>query len=175
MAISTGAGCSLRRNLRKALFSAAIAVTAFVLPTAVAGPASGAQTLAAFTTWVNNHNGTCVGGTQCVNLVNAYGNWAGAASISGNAIDFYTNAAGVSGWSRWALGAHTPARADVAVYNSGLSGRAQGHVAIILENVDANTFRVYHQNWNRADHCSEKSLLPRGASIQNGYIRPPVS
>jgi hypothetical protein len=160
-----------RHNTGRAVLAMVVTAVAFVLPTAVAGPASAAQSLAAFTTWVNSKDGTCVGGTQCTNLVNAYGTWAGATNVSGSAYQFYANAG--SGWQKWALGAHTPARADVVVFNNGLSGNANGHVAVILENVDASTFRVFHQNWNRADHCSEKSYVPRQGIV--GYIRPPVS
>jgi hypothetical protein len=149
-----------------------VTITAFVMPTAIAGPAYAAKTMAQFTTWVNSNNGQCVGGSQCVNLVNTYGSWAGATPITGfDAKYFYAKAPNFSGWSRWALGAHTPARGDVVVFD-GSHGGGAGHVAVILENVDANTFRVYHQNWPQGT-CSTKTLVSRNGIA--GYIRPPVS
>jgi hypothetical protein len=163
-----------RSKTHKMILAMILTITAFVFPTAIASPgAQASQSLAAFTTWVNNHVGQHVGGNECVNLVNTYGTWAGAQSISGDAVNFYTNSAG-KGWSRWLLGQHTPARADVAIYNSGLSGRAAGHVAVILENVSASEFRVFHQNWP-SGATAVKGSLTRVPATMEGYIRPPVS
>ncbi|MDR1151802.1 MAG: CHAP domain-containing protein [Bifidobacteriaceae bacterium] len=162
-----------RTKTGRALLAMVVTVAAFVLPTAVAGPAYAARSAAEFTSWVNNNNGSCVGGAaNCVLLVNTYGTWAGAAAITGvNAGGFYSAAPNFSGWSRWALGAHTPTRGDVVVFGSSYGGGA-GHVAVILENVDANNFRVYHQNWPEGT-CSTKTTVARSGIV--GYIRPPVA
>jgi hypothetical protein len=169
----SGVRISSHRNMRRAFLAMALTIAAFILPTAAAAPASAAQTLAAFTTWVNANENACVGGAaNCALLVNVYGNWAGASTVSGNAYQFYANAG--AGWQKWGLGAHVPARADVAVYNSGLSGNANGHVAIILENVSASQFRVFHQNWPQGS-CATKGYLTRVPATMQGYIRPPVS
>ncbi|MDR1237136.1 MAG: CHAP domain-containing protein [Propionibacteriaceae bacterium] len=156
---------SVRRNTRKALLAMVVTIAAFVLPTAVATPAQ-AVTIAQLNTWVNGQDGLCTYGTQCVSLINGYAGFAGVSSISGNAVNFYANANGT--WIKYALGAHTPVKGDVVVYNANHSGNAYGHVALILENVSATQFRVFHQNYNGT--CAHKEIISRTGI--SGYIRP---
>jgi hypothetical protein len=115
-----GAFGSTPRHTRRALFAMVLAITAFVLPNAVAAPAH-AVTISQLNTWVNTHDDahTCFQnsyGVQCVALINAYADFAGATAIGGNAKDFYNNAG--SGWIKYPLGSHTPVKGDVVVYGN---------------------------------------------------------
>ncbi|MDR1151079.1 MAG: CHAP domain-containing protein [Bifidobacteriaceae bacterium] len=156
---------SVRHNTRKALLAMIVTLAAFVLPKAVDAPAQ-AVTIAQLNTWVNAEDGHCTYGTQCVSLINGYAGFAGVSGVSGNAKDFYANANGT--WIKYALGAHTPTKGDVVVYNANHTGNASGHVALILENVSATQFRVFHQNYNGT--CAHKEIISRTGI--NGYIRP---
>jgi hypothetical protein len=165
MTNSAGAASSTRRNPHKAFLAAAIAITAFVLPTA-----ANAATISEVNAWVNsnvNHQFSNHGGSACVALFNAY-----SENILGNGFLPVSYARQIFGWaptSRWTQksATSTPQKGDVAVWNANVGGGA-GHVAVVLENMSSTTVRVFHQNWNGV--AAHKETVSK-ANIQ-GYLRP---
>lgn len=90
--------------------------------------------------WVKSKVGTAIDydgyyGSQCVDLILAYYNYLGVATVGGNGCDYATNKL-PSGWTRTKGG--TPKVGDILVY---AGGTGYGHVAIYESNSS-----LYHQN-----------------------------
>ena len=90
--------------------------------------------------WVKSKVGTAIDydgyyGSQCVDLILAYYNYLGVATVGGNGCDYATNKL-PSGWTRTKGG--TPKTGDILVY---AGGTEYGHVAIYESNSS-----LYHQN-----------------------------
>ena len=113
--------------------------------------------------------GSKVGTGQCVSFANAYINYIGGTSISGNAKDFATSPI-PSGWSRVKGG--VPQSGDILVY----TGAKYGHVAVY-----AGGTTSYHQNMS-GKYVEKKTNWPynkswyssaeKGTKSYWGYIRP---
>ncbi len=110
---------------------------------------------------------------QCVDLILSYYRYLGVSTVSGNAVNYLTNAL-PTGWQRITnYNGFTPKPGDIAIWDAYHScnycGTGQyGHIGIVVSG-DSSFINVVNQNFNGNYYCTN-NRFPTSAIA--GYIRP---